>query len=154
MQRQRVIDIVWRLNKADYKTALAGALRRQREAPVGLIVTLARPEQVKEIFPRARIKHKTARLRIQGEYVYIRSATPETWGAALLFMTGPFQHKKCVCADARAQGLKLGLSGLWLKKERIAGRTERQIYETLGLKFVPARLRWCYRSQWRPKDEC
>ena len=60
------------------------------------------------------------------------------FGAALLYFTGSKGHNVALRQLAIQQGLKLNEYGLFRGTRRIAGRTEEQVYERLGLPFVLA----------------
>jgi len=58
---------------------------------------------------------------------------PESYGAALLHFTGSKGHNIALRRLARRRGLKLNERGLYKNEQRIAGRTEAEIYGALGL---------------------
>lgn len=72
--------------------------------------------------------------------MFIATCTDDSWGSALLTYTGSLNFKQRMCAHAREEGLMLSPYGLYRGKERIAGKTERQVFATLGVPFI------------RPKD--
>lgn len=118
---------------------VAGAVRcGHQQVNSVIIVTTAAPELVDALFSgvisrKPRIPH-TGRLNLTLP-VYLVSTGNESWGAKLLWYTGPVGYRKCLCTEARTQNLKLNSSGLWKGKELIAGRTERQILDCLGLPY-------------------
>jgi DNA polymerase (family 10) len=73
--------------------------------------------------------------------VYI--ATEDTWTTLLLIRTGSKEHNIRMCMRAQNKGMKLHADGTGLfrlvgcdgTEERIAGDTERSIFESLGLKY-------------------
>ena len=133
---------------------ICGSIRRTfvTEGDAGIIVTLASPAEIKEIFPDAtenKFNTGTLRLLKSGHRIFIISATEETWGSICLFYTGPYSFRKCICSDAKLQGLKLNQKGLWRGKERIAGKSEEQIFFCLGLDFIEAKDRGPFLSKRR-----
>lgn len=65
-------------------------------------------------------------------------STPETFATLLLIRTGSKENNIRLCSIAKAKGWKLHASGDGLfneKGERIAGNSERSIYEALGLSW-------------------
>ena len=53
-----------------------------------------------------------------------------------LFLTGSQKFNIIVRGEAKRQGYKLNQYGLWQGDERIAGKSEEQIFDALGLKYV------------------
>jgi DNA polymerase (family 10) len=131
---------------------VCGSLRRLKsKTKSGVIVTDASVHEVHSMFreydPTTRKEQpNTTLILVEDRFpVYFFSTTDEAWGSALLFYTGPIQYKKCLSSDARLQGYKLNRSGLWtLAGERIAGRTEAQVVECLGLPWVDPEKRKSY----------
>ena len=76
-----------------------------------------------------------------GIQVDVRAVPEESYGAALLYFTGSKAHNIALRAIAVHRGWKLNEYGLFSGKRRIAGATEEEIYEKLGLAFIPPELR-------------
>ena len=78
-----------------------------------------------------------------GLQVDLRGVSAESQGAALQYFTGSKAHNIALRDRALQQGLKLNEYGLFQFSDDavVAGRTEREIYEALGLRFVPPELR-------------
>ena len=68
-------------------------------------------------------------------------SSPARFGAALLAGTGSASHLAQLAALARKQGLALASDGLRRGKRVIGARREEDIYERLGLQFIPPELR-------------
>ena len=68
-------------------------------------------------------------------------SSPARFGAALLAGTGSASHLAQLAALAREQGLALATDGLRRGKRVIGARREEDIYERLGLQFIPPELR-------------
>ncbi len=81
-------------------------------------------------------KRKTVELQAD-----LRVVPAASFGAALAYFTGSKAHNVRLREIAVRAGLKLNEYGLFKGKKRIAGRTEEEIYEKLGLQFVPPELR-------------
>ena len=67
-------------------------------------------------------------------------ATPETWARLVLIRTGSKEHNIRLCAAAREKGMILHADGSGLEKEdgtRVPITSEEQVFELLGLPFVP-----------------
>jgi DNA polymerase (family 10) len=75
--------------------------------------------------------------------VDLRLVTPESAGAAAQYFTGSKAHNIAVRDRALDQGLRLNEYGLYRTEdgERVAGTSEQEIYEALGLRFIPPELR-------------
>ena len=64
-------------------------------------------------------------------------AYQEEWGATQLDFTGNHFFVIQLRSEAKSQGMKLNQYGLWHNENIIAGRTEEQIFDALGVVFVP-----------------
>lgn len=73
----------------------------------------------------------------------LRLVSSDSRGAAMQYFTGSKPHNIVLRDRAIQRGLKLNEYGLYHVEsgERIGGATEEEIYETLGLDFVPPELR-------------
>ncbi|MFN3347128.1 MAG: PHP domain-containing protein, partial [Candidatus Bipolaricaulaceae bacterium] len=72
----------------------------------------------------------------------LRIVPAESFGAALQYFTGSKAHNIRLRERAVARGWKLNEYGLFDEQDRlIAGRTEEEIYQALGLVWIPPELR-------------
>ena len=71
----------------------------------------------------------------------LRVVPDESFGAALCYFTGSKAHNVALRRIAQARGLKLNEYGLFRGRAEVAGRTEEEIYEALGLAWIPPELR-------------
>lgn len=71
----------------------------------------------------------------------LRVIDDESFGAALQYFTGDKAHNIALRKIAIDKGYKLNEYGLFKGKKQIAGKTEEEIYETLGLKWIPPEIR-------------
>lgn len=130
----------------------AGSLRRGKET-VGDLDILAisdRPEEaaraftslpeVEEVLAQG---PKKASVRLHGGLqADLRIVPAESFGAALQYFTGSKAHNIRLRERAVARGWKLNEYGLFDAEDRmIAGRTEEEIYQALGLVWIPPELR-------------
>jgi DNA polymerase (family 10) len=76
-----------------------------------------------------------------GLQVDVRAVPEESYGAALLYFTGSKAHNIALRGLANQRGWKLNEYGLFSGKRRIAGATEENVYEKLGLPFIEPELR-------------
>lgn len=71
----------------------------------------------------------------------IEIVPPDRFGAALLWATGARAHLDLLTERAQSGGLRLDASGLWSGSERVAGTSEKEIYDRLGCAWIPPELR-------------
>jgi len=77
-----------------------------------------------------------------GIQVDLRIFSVEEYGAALVYFTGSKNHNIALRNLAIEKGWKLNEYGLFEKGgRRLAGKTEREVYEKLGLDYIPPELR-------------
>jgi DNA polymerase (family 10) len=78
-----------------------------------------------------------------GLQVDLRVVTPEAWGAALQYFTGSKPHNLRLREIALRRGLKLSEYGLFRVGDGslVASESESNIYEQLGLPWIPPTLR-------------
>jgi DNA polymerase (family 10) len=136
------------------KITPAGSLRRGREtvgdldllvtgpgAPAALEAFVAHPK-AEEVLGKGPNK-ASIRFGFEGLQVDLRALPAESYGAALQYFTGSKEHN--VALRMRAQKMGLTLSEYALSRidggERVAGATEEEIYEKLGLAWIPPELR-------------
>ncbi len=137
--------------RAVKQIAAAGSYRRGKET-VGdldfLVVTrnveavmdhLASFAAVASVIARGETKMS---LRLMaGVQVDLRAVAAESFGAALQYFTGSKEHNIVLRGRAKAKGLKINEYGVFRGERRIAGRTEEEVYATLGLPCFPPELR-------------
>src|SRR5436853_187749 len=82
----------------------------------------------------------TVKLR-GGLQVDLRAVEPAAYGAALQYFTGSKAHNVELRQLAQGKKLKLNEYGLFRGTRRIAGETEAEIYDALGLDWIPPELR-------------
>ncbi|MGH8900287.1 MAG: DNA polymerase/3'-5' exonuclease PolX [Egibacteraceae bacterium] len=135
------------------QAAYAGSLRRMRETigDIDLLVAsnesgpvmaaLRASDLVREVIAAG--EKKTSVITIRGIQVDLRVIEPESWGAALVYFTGSKAHNVRIRERAVRRGMILNEYGLFEKDsgERVASRTEEDVYAALGLTWVPAPMR-------------
>lgn len=132
----------------------AGSLRRGRETvgDLDLLVCAGEPEPVLKKFvthPKvgevlARGENKASvKFGLEQIQVDVRVLPEESYGAALQYFTGSKTHNVALRQRALRQGLTLSEYGLFQVADnaRVAGRTEEEVYERLGLLWIPPELR-------------
>jgi DNA polymerase (family 10) len=141
------------------KVTPAGSLRRGRETvgDLDLLVTGkccdSEPQRNAVIerilsFPGilevlARGENKVSFKLRSGMQVDVRLLPPDSFGAALQYFTGSKNHNVQLRQRALKQGYTLNEYGLVRMEDnqRVAGKTEEEIYQKLGLKCIPPELR-------------
>ncbi|HEV2423777.1 MAG TPA: DNA polymerase/3'-5' exonuclease PolX [Terriglobia bacterium] len=133
------------------KVTAAGSLRRGRDTvgDLDLLVTgkdleKAADQLLKRALPAevlARGDDKVSFRLPSHLQVDVRLLPPESFGAALMYFTGSKEHNVALRARAQRQGLKLSEYGLFRGEEIVAGRTEEEVYQALGLPWIPPELR-------------
>jgi DNA polymerase (family 10) len=84
---------------------------------------------------------KTSFLTREGLQVDVRTVTADQLGSALLYFTGSKTHNIQLRQKAIDRGWLLSEYGLFEDDEVLASGTEAEIYEMLGLQFIPPTLR-------------
>ncbi|MFQ5683799.1 MAG: DNA polymerase/3'-5' exonuclease PolX [Candidatus Binatia bacterium] len=133
------------------EVVVAGSIRRRKETvgDADILAISRNPEKVMEVFVsmpevthvygRGRTK-STVKLRT-GLDVDLRVVTKQSFGAALNYFTGSKDHNVALRRIAQEKGLKLNEYGLFRGNKRVAGLTEKGIYEALGLSIIPPEIR-------------
>ncbi|MBI2971042.1 MAG: DNA polymerase/3'-5' exonuclease PolX [Candidatus Aenigmarchaeota archaeon] len=142
-----------RLQSLSYvqKAIVAGSTRRRKETvgDIDILVVSHEPAKVMNYFVSmpevARIYGKgetksTVKLS-SGIDVDIRVVEERSFGSALNYFTGSKDHNIALRRIAIAQGLKLSEYGLFRGTKQVAGKTEEDVYKTLGLRYIEPELR-------------
>jgi DNA polymerase (family 10) len=131
----------------------AGSLRRMVETigDVDLLVASDSPVPVMGAFTSigivervlAKGEAKSSVLTRQGLQVDLRVVPAEAWGAAMIYFTGSKAHNIRIREMAVRKGLKLNEYGLFDAKSGtlIVAETEQDVYERLGLPWIPPTMR-------------
>ncbi|HKP77139.1 MAG TPA: helix-hairpin-helix domain-containing protein [Longimicrobiaceae bacterium] len=141
------LDTLGTVKRAD----VAGEVRRDLEvvSSVDLVAASAEPEAVLAAFralsgaaTTKSASPDTAEIQFRdGLRARLTCVTPARWATALLFATGSAEHVAQLQARAESLRLRLGEDGLWRGGKRVAARTEKAVYEALGLAYVEPELR-------------
>ena len=133
------------------RAIVAGSYRRRRESirDLDVLVTATDPVaaterllsfgEVEEVLAHGRTR-STVRLR-SGLQVDLRVVADDSYGAALCYFTGSKAHSVAVRRLAQRAGLKLNEYGVFSDDERLGGRTEREVFELVGLPYIEPELR-------------
>jgi len=133
------------------KIEVAGSFRRKKETvgDVDILVASSLPLKIMDefislpgivrVWGRGETK-SSVRMR-KGYDVDLRIVKADSFGAALQYFTGSKEHNVSLRRLAISKGYKLNEYGLYDENEIIAGKTEEEIYDKLGLEYVPPELR-------------
>jgi len=138
------------------EASFAGSLRRMRETvgDIDILVSSPDPEAIiqgfthLDIVERVLAEGKTKGSVITKEHIQVdlRVVPSESYGAALNYFTGSKEHNIRLRELARQRGMKLNEYGLFRKtrsgrEKRSAGASEEEVYEALGLVYIPPEIR-------------
>jgi DNA polymerase (family 10) len=132
----------------------AGSLRRMRET-VGDIDILATGDDGEKIVDFFEKYPEASRVLASGKtkgsivvragrdarQVDLRAVPDDSYGAALQYFTGSKAHNIRLRSIAKEKGMKISEYGVFKGDEKIAGRTEEEVYEAVGLPYIPPELR-------------
>ena len=148
-------EIIHQLRRSDQVSQIniAGSLRRKKDTigDIDILVTSKQPEEVmnrfihlplvKEILAEGLTK--SAILTQQDVHIDLRVVEPDSYGAALQYFTGSKAHNVRLREMAVKMGLKVNEYGVFQIKDdqKIAGKDEREIYQSMGIPFIMPELR-------------
>lgn len=130
---------------------VAGSIRRRKETvgDLDLLVMcrealpvmdrLAEYQGVAEILAREETK-MSVRL-LSGLQLDLTVVPEESYGAMLQCYTGSKAHTKDLRRRAEERGLTVTDYGVFQGERRVAGRTEEEVYEAIGVPWIPPELR-------------
>jgi DNA polymerase (family X) len=138
------------------KIELAGSLRRRKETigDFDLLISANRADRKKimEYFTSSKMassvmsKGETKAsiiLKDYGRQADLRIIEEHEWGSALQYFTGSKEHNIHLRTLARDKGFKISEYGIFeIRNDKWrAGKTEEEIYETLGMQMMPSEIR-------------
>lgn len=137
--------------KAVKEIAYAGSLRRGK-ATIGDIDILVAGDDAEAISEHFCAYKAIQKILAQGstkssvllkgnKQIDLRVVKAESFGAALYYFTGPKHYNIYVRTVALRQGLKVNEYGLYRGSEKIAGRTEQEMVDGLGLEYLTPKER-------------
>lgn len=132
---------------------IAGSLRRRKDTigdidllvasknPAAAIGAFASLPLVEQVLAKGDTK-SSVRLK-EGIQVDMRVIDEKSYGAALIYFTGSKQHNIELRKAAISKGCKLSEYGLFSNRTNalIAGKTEQDLYKSLGLPYIEPELR-------------
>jgi DNA polymerase (family 10) len=133
------------------RVTVAGSYRRRRETlgDLDILATAASSgptidrfvnyEDVERVISRGDTRSTVVLHR--GLQVDLRVVPAVSFGSALHYFTGSRAHNIAVRARAVRKGLKINEYGVFRGEERIAGKTEKEVFATVGLPYIEPELR-------------
>ncbi len=128
-----------------------GSLRRMKETvrDIDILVSSKDPKKVMDRFINlpdvkdilAKGPTKSSIVTNHGVQVDVRVVKEASYGASLMYFTGSKAHNIRLRKLAMKKGLKLNEYGLFKKNKLIKGKTEKEIYKSLGLPYIVPELR-------------
>ncbi|MFW6127910.1 MAG: DNA polymerase/3'-5' exonuclease PolX [Halobacteriota archaeon] len=144
-------QIVAQLRDQVDKIEIAGSLRRKKETigDIDILVVSSTPERVMRTFTHMNNVVKVIEKGVQsssvrldsGIQVDLRVVENKSFGSALQYFTGSKDHNIALRKVSIRKGYKLNEYGLFKGDNWISGETEEEVYETLGLQWIPPEMR-------------
>ena len=135
---------------------VAGSLRRMKETIRDFDILVSAPREhwqkihdafvsypdIEDVQLHGQTK-STVLLKDHHRQCDLRTVEPESWGAALQYFTGSKHHNIKLREIAKERGLKINEYGVFDAEtgERVAGRTEEEVYAVLGMQYIPPEIR-------------
>ncbi|MFH0732378.1 MAG: DNA polymerase/3'-5' exonuclease PolX [Candidatus Omnitrophota bacterium] len=131
----------------------AGSTRRMKDTirDIDILAASKKPKTVMDAF--VHMPHvdkisssgetKSSILTKENIQIDMRVVDPSSYGAALVYFTGSKEHNVGLRHLAMKRGLKINEYGVFKHNtnKRIAGKTEQEVYKSVGLEFIPPELR-------------
>ena len=139
--------------KSTKKIEIAGSIRRRKETigDIDILVVSDKPEEIMDYFVNLKIVNRVLSKGLTRSSVIteknlqidLRVVEESSFGSALLYFTGSKEHNVKLRKIALDRKWKLSEYGLRdkEKKELIAGKNEHNIYDLLGMDYIPPELR-------------
>lgn len=142
-------DIKNYLLKKSKKIEIGGSLRRYEETIGDVDILAVGDKKLVEYFTKyndvvkvlAKGPSKSSIILDTGLQVDLRLVKYNQFGAALQYFTGNKEHNIELRKLAIKKGYKLNEYGLFKGKNFVSGKTEREVYNKLGLQYIEPELR-------------
>lgn len=134
------------------RVEIAGSIRRRKETvgDIDVLVTTTEPVDVMDHFTKMDLvddvvvkgpTKSTVRLKENGIDVDIRTFVDESFGSAMMYFTGSKETNVELRRIAISKGLKLNEYGVFRGERLVAGRTEEDVFNSLGMVYIEPELR-------------
>jgi DNA polymerase (family 10) len=133
------------------KAIVAGSYRRRKETvgDLDILATCKRGSKAMDRFVAyedvdqviSKGKTRSSVVLRSGLQVDLRVVPQVSYGAALHYFTGSKEHNIAVRKLGQQKNLKINEYGVFKGKKRIAGKTEKEVYEKVNLTYIEPELR-------------
>jgi len=130
---------------------LGGSIRRMKETigDVDILVSSTKAKIVSDAFVELpEVKNvlsegatKSSVMTKDGFQMDLRVVKPGSYGAALHYFTGSKAHNIRIRSMGVDMGLKINEYGVFKGQKRIGGKTEEEVFKSVGLPFIPPEIR-------------
>ncbi len=135
----------------DITISPAGSIRRMKETvhDLDILVAAKKPKEIIDFFVHLSHVEKiiafgetkgSVRLK-DGIQADLRVVNEENFGAALQYFTGSQAHNIKIRGLAKKLGWKINEYGIFEGDKFICGKTETEVYQALGLQWIPPEMR-------------
>ena len=129
----------------------AGSVRRMQETvgDIDILIETGEGEDVIRAFtslPQVTRELSSGKTKgsvlVEGDIqIDVRAIDRDSYGSALQYFTGSQAHNIRLRGIAKQKGMKISEYGIFRGEEKIGGGTEEEIYEALGMPWIPPELR-------------
>jgi DNA polymerase (family 10) len=140
-----------RKEKTVSQVQITGSLRRMKETigDIDILATSTKPKETADVFVTmddvrevlGKGPTKCSVILKSNTRVDLRIVDEKSFGSALMYFTGSKDHNIKLRTIAMTKSYKLNEYGLFKQEEQVAGRTEEEVYEKLGMEWIPPELR-------------
>ena len=133
---------------------ITGSLRRMKETigDIDILASSTNPKETADFFVAmddvrevlGKGVTKCSVILKSNTRVDLRIVDEKSFGSALMYFTGSKDHNIKLRTIAMNKSYKLNEYGLFKREEQVAGRTEEEVYEKLGMEWIPPELRENY----------
>ena len=130
---------------------IAGSIRRRKETvgDIDILTVTQHPDEVMDYFTQMDLVddiivrgHSKSTVRLyNGMDADIRVFKETDFGSAMVYFTGSRELNIHLRKIAISRSMKLNEYGVFRKDERLAGKTEEDVFRVLGLDYIPPELR-------------
>jgi DNA polymerase (family 10) len=150
-EAERLLKFI-KKQKGVLKTEIAGSLRRHKETIGDIDILASMKSSSKSLMKSFREYPRREDVLVSGEtktsirlksgiQVDLRVVSDKEFPFALLYFTGSKEHNTALRKIAKNKSLKLNEYGLFKGKKSLPAKTETDIYQSLGLHYIPPELR-------------
>lgn len=150
-QRAKPLADYLEQSKGVKKVTIAGSFRRRKDTvgDLDILVTCRKGSDVMDRFVEyedvrkviSKGKTRSNVLLRSGLQVDLRVMPRVSYGAALHYFTGSKAHNIAVRKMAVKKKLKINEYGVFKGDDRVAGKTEKEVYDQMGLSYIEPELR-------------